>query len=81
MRIICTRLKFLHYLCIASACCSRLSTAVCFDLRFADLGFLGVDFGLSNRLGCSNNLINKVRLILIKNLQCVLTYGNVLIYG
>lgn len=56
----------MSYLCTASACCSRLSTAACFDLRFADLDFLGEDFGLSNRLGCSSNLANKVKDIELK---------------
>jgi len=46
---------------MTSACCSRLSIAVCFDLICADLDFLGEDFGLSNRLGCSSNLANKVK--------------------
>lgn len=46
---------------MASARCSRLGIAVCFDLRFADLDFLGDDFGLSNRLGCSSNLANRMK--------------------
>lgn len=44
------------YLCASFACCSRLNTAACFDFRFADLVFLGEDFDLSNRLGCSSSL-------------------------
>lgn len=51
-----------HYPC--TVCCSRLTIAVCFGLRFADLDFLGEDFGLSNRLGCSSNLIDKENIII-----------------
>lgn len=53
----------LLYPCTVSTC-SCLIIAVCFDLRFANLDFLGEDFGLSNRLGCSSNLNDKENIMI-----------------